>query len=92
MTDFDTLEDLDETNFFDKEHLEDAKTWTDDLTKRFQKKAKENPNGWHAKVLRTYGGHLPFIKIKRPVRISHFDRTIDVRKIEEDNERILERW
>ena len=79
-------------DFFEKEHMEDAHQWTKDTTRRLQKKAKENPNGWQARLLEAYGGHFPVIIPRKPLKISAFERTLDVKKIEEETFKILERW
>ena len=79
-------------DFFEKERMKDAYQWAEDVTKRLREKAKENPNGWHAKILRAYEGDFPVVGIKRPVVVSCFEKTVDVQKVEEETLKILERW
>ena len=79
-------------DFFEKEHMDDAHQWAKDTTKWYQKKAAENPFGWHARMLKLHKGNFPIANLRRPVKISIFEKTIDVKKIEEETFKILERW
>ena len=84
---------LDVKDFFEKEHKKDAQLWADDITKLYKAQAKKNPNGWHSKFLKKHRGRLPAINRSGAIRlVSFFEKTIDVRKVEEETLKILERW
>ena len=84
---------LDAKDFFEKERMKDARQWADDVTKLYKARAKRNPKGWHSKFLKKHRGRLPAINRSKAIRlVSFFEKTIDVRKVEEETLKILERW
>ncbi|MBE6450299.1 MAG: hypothetical protein E7013_06455 [Alphaproteobacteria bacterium] len=84
---------LDVKDSFEKEHMKDAQQWADDITKLYKVRAQKNPNGWHSKFLKMHRGSIPVINRTGSIKIvSFFEKTINVRKVEEEALKILERW
>ena len=84
---------LDVKDFFEKERIEDAHQWADDITKLYKARTKKNPNGWHSKFLKMHQGRIPAVNRTGTIRrVSFFEKAINVRKVEEETLKMLERW